>query len=932
MADEFADFPEAGDAAAQDDEFADFEQSSTFADQAITAAQQTGRGALVTGSALAGGATGFQLGTIAAPFTGPLAPAMPVLGAAGGFMYGAVAAEEASQGLGVGPVESLPPELRSAGYFGESLGGSLTILSAPYAAAVTGYRFAQTTVGNYLNQIINTAKTQPIKYGLAEGSAALSAAGAAGLAEEVAPGQTGVRITSEVAGGILNPTRLTLGAVNYGTSILKRGWEGITPSGRETAAARVLSDILAVTGEDPEVLARILRDPNIIGSENVTAAQKTGSLGLSALEAHLSDFSKQFGAESQQKARDAMDILRTQITLLSNTGDPAALQAAAEMRSVYYRTLIQGRLDSAERAAQTAAGKITKDTPGAREALSKQARGALEQSLSDARKAESELWNQVDGTRTVGFDNLQSTYDSVRADLLPEVRNEKTPKIVRDFLARISAPKEEAQSLIILPENISRQTTAEAVGTNVKEMRQLRSELLDMARSSTNAGEFGQARIFSNLAEAVLDDMDAAFVQAGDTAYQSARTFSREFNETFSRSFAGRATAQGKYGDRVAPEILLRKALATGKEAGALQLQELEEATRFMVNRGLGSDEAMKNMLDAQDRILRLAAADTLNPLTGQVDPKKVATFLRDNETLMKRFPEIKNDLMLAVTSEQKRADMANLATRQLSTISKQKALGKMLTSDPVAMAGRMLISTNQEKELTDLINLAKPGYTPRGGVTPVSSKDAIDGLRASVYDAAVIKSTRNGVLDLDLFRGFLFTPSVPGKKSPIQIMQDSGVVDSKHVADIKKLLDAAGNITRSQRPGTKIDVRSDLGDVALITISRAIGSGVAGATAKAAGSNTPSLIVHGAGARLAETAMTKVPATSAKMILIEAMNDPQKMALLLMKADTPEKSAQQARQINAWLVQSGISSLTEPVTRDYEERPAAPEFFSQPR
>jgi hypothetical protein len=61
-------------------------------------------------------------------------------------------------------------------------------------------------------------------------------------------------------------------------------------------------------------------------------------------------------------------------------------------------------------------------------------------------------------------------------------------------------------------------------------------------------------------------------------------------------------------------------------------------------------------------------------------------------------------------------------------------------------------------------------------------------------------------------------------------------------------------------------------------------------------------------------------------------MNDPQKMALLLMKADTPEKSAQQARQINAWLVQSGISSLTEPVTRDYEERPAAPEFFSQPR
>lgn len=916
MADDFSAFPEAGTVKAAPTgagEFDAFPQADNdFGLNQIlqTVGGQVMRGGLESTGTLGGTMLGVRLGAMTSPITGPAGPIVGgVLGAAAGYMSGE---EAAAGGLRIPSVEQLPEALRPFGYFGQSLGGAGAFAAAPYAAAVSGYRFGESMVGNYLNQIIETAKSRPILTGLTEASSAFSAATAAGLSEALAKGEAGVRATAEMLGGIFNPTKLAMQGAEFTWNTIRRAAESFSPAARETAAGKILSDLLAVTGEDPTVLARILRDQGIVGAENLTAAQKTGSLALAALEDHLAKFSNQFGAEAKRKAMDGLDALRGQITLLSGTGDPAALTAAAQARSVYFRTLIQGRLDSATKAATEAAAKITQDTPAARAELSKIARNAVETSIADARKAESELWNAVDGNRQTGFENLQRTYNEARAELLPEVRNEKLPPIVQKFLDRVSSPKQGPQSLIILPENLRAPVASDPVGTTVKEMRQLRSELLDLSRSSTNAGEYGQARIYSNLAESVLDDMDAAFAQTADTAYDSARTFSRELNDTFSRSFAGKVTGQGKYGDRIAPELTLRKALASGKEAGAIQLQELEEATRFMVTRGLGDDQAVKNMLDAQERIIRLAAADAIDPLSGKINQGSVAKFIRDNEILMNRFPEVRADLQAAVKTEEGRMRMENLAKRQVDVIMKQKAFSKLLETDPITMANKALLSTNQEKDLGDLITIAKSG-----------GKEAIDGMRASVFDAAIRKSTnQSGVLNIEQMRGFLFSPSVAGQKSPIQIMQDSGVIDADQVKNIKKLFDTADAIIGSQRPGTAIDVKTDLTDAALATISRMIGSGVAGATARAAGSASPSLIVHGAGARLAETAMTKLPTTSAQKFLIEAMNDPMKMALLLEKADTPEKQARQARQIHAWLVQSGLTGAEQVVEENLRSLP----------
>jgi hypothetical protein len=653
------------------------------------------------------------------------------------------------------------------------------------------------------------------------------------------------------------------------------------------------------------------------------------------MEQYLAKHSSRFGAESKQRALDGMNAVRMQISELQKTGDPEAMTAAADLLSTYYRALIQTRVDIATEAAVTAAQRITSDTPKARAQLGKQARDALNSAIKDARKAESDLWALVDGNRQVGFSNLQREFETARAELLPEVRGDKMPSVVTRFLQRVSKPVAGEESLITLPEDLTRPARAQPVGTNVGEMRQLRSELLEQAALASNEGKSGQARILNRLAESVLDDMDVVFREIGDTTYDAARAFSREFNDTFTRSFAGKATATGRFGDRIAPERLLDKALASGPQATALQMEELEEATRFLVVRGYQDSGAVTDMIDAQERILRLAAADFIDATTKRVNPARMNEFIKDYELVLSRFPEVRQNLIDAATTETGRRQMEQLAKNQVDVTMKQKTFSKLLANDPVTLSEKMLISRNQETELLNMIKVAKAGSAPRPrGREGVRPQDALDGLKASVFEAAIRKSTVNNVLDPVVMRDFLFRPSVPGKKSPIDIMRDNGVIDAKQIKDINTLFEAASTIRQSARPGTAVEVKPDMSDAALALISRAIGAMGATAGTSQVGASGRSLVIAGGGARFAETVLTKLPVESTRNILIQAMYDKKLMETLLMKADTPALQAQQSRQIHAWLVQSGLTSIEEPFRAElsFGLGETEPELFTQPR
>ena len=149
---------------------------------------------------------------------------LALAGGVTGFFGGATLVNEILEYFGVDDPEDLPPEHRAAAYSARSLGGALPVAGAPLVAARQGVVLADKGVGKLANQIIQTAKTSPKTFAALETSSALTAAGAAGLAEVVAPGETGKRVAAEIAGGILAPGNLTTSAYRSTKRGLTKLW------------------------------------------------------------------------------------------------------------------------------------------------------------------------------------------------------------------------------------------------------------------------------------------------------------------------------------------------------------------------------------------------------------------------------------------------------------------------------------------------------------------------------------------------------------------------------------------------------------------------------------------------------------------------------------------------------------------------------------
>jgi len=872
-------------------------------------------GFLETVGVVPGAVGGAAIGNAVAPFFGPFAPAAPVVGGIGGGVYGWWAGNKAKEGFGLRSPEEMSPELRPYAFGGESFGGSMGALGVPYGAVASGFRFGTSEVGKLFNRIIESAKRAPVKFGLVEGSMALSGATAAAYSEGLFPGNVGARMGAELVGGAVNPAKLVRGGLEYSWNLTRAGLEALSPEGRTTASAKLLADVAAKTGEDLDAVWRVYKALGVPGLENMTPAQKTGSMALGALEDHLAEFSGKFDKESKDKAIQGLDVLRGHIALLTRTGDPEALKTAAQVRDIYYRTLIQGRVDGAFAEAEKAVGKITKDTPETRAVLSAKVREVLDLSIKDARKAESELWakwTKAEGDTPVKYDNLLKQFSEEYEKVLPEYRPKRVPGEVEAFLRRVRKGGE--PSMVYDPETFSfKDVAGKAPGTTAGEMYKLRGELLNEARQMAIAGDHSSARSFNDMAEAILDDLGESVSPAGKKLYDDARGFTKEFHKAFTRSFVGKTEAAGKYGDRIAPELTLRRALATGAEAGAVQFADIEKATRFLSSRGLQDDGAVQVVMEAQDRFLRLAAAEAINPETGKLNPDRLRKFMQKNEILMNRFPTIKADLDSAIKTTREASRLELLAKGQNRNMEDNKAFSKILKADGVAVAQQALLSNNMEREIQKLVSVVKRGTN----VPDLDPGAATAGLRSSIYTAAINASTgkNHGVLDLNQVQNLLFTPP-PGQRSAMQILQEEGVVSAREAGRIKELFGALDSIQRSQRVGTAVEVKADLTDAAIAAMMRMVGSTGAGAVARAAGSKTPSLVVHGAGARFAEQVFTKMNVTTARQILIDAISDPSsgKLELIMKQASrmTPKQVADQAMQLNAWFVQSGVGIAEE--------------------
>jgi hypothetical protein len=859
-----------------------------------------------------------------------------VIGGLGVGAYSMYAANKAASGLGLRTPEEMDPETRKFAYWGESFGGSMGALSGPAAVARTSYRLGDSAAGKLLNRMLDTIKETPLRFAAAETAMASSAATAAMSSEHFAPGSDAWRVNAEFAGGLLNPAQLVTTAASFtGRSVMKV-YQAISPEGRMTAAAKLVKHAHDIAGDDVASVYAAYKAAGVIdptnpdpiqgsavkGLQNMNPAQLTGGKGMTALISHLEDGSKQFGAENAERLSQGLDVMRGHMSLLTLTGDPEAVKAAATIRNDYYRTLNQGMVDMALNKARVAATGITTDTPKARLKLSSVVKDELDTAIVASRKVEKEKWTRwiaAENDGPSGFTNLERQFKDEYDNVPKEYRPEIVPAPIAEFLKRIKSQGKPIEELVYDPETLSFKTiTKESPGTTVGEMYRFRSIFLDKARSLANAGDHGSARAYNNLAEAVLDDLDAAMTPAGKAAYDDARGFTREFHDAFTRSFVGKTEATGKYGDRIAPELTLTKALAAGKEAGAVQLGEIEHATRFLLDRKLADGNSVALVMDAQERFLRLAAADALDPETGKLNASRLSKFIYDNDALMERFPGVKDDLNNAVKTTREVQRLELMVKGQNRLMEDTKVFSKIVKNDGVIVAQNALLSHNMQGDLEKIITGVTRGTVGKGGVPLYDVAAATAGLRASVYTAALhlSRGSNKGPVNLQVMRSLIYDPP-PGQKSAMQVMLDTGVVSAREAGKIKTLFDTLDAIQRSTKPGTAIEVKPDLTDSGLAVLSRVAGSGVMGNLSQVSPMGSGhGLIVASAGARLGEFIFTKLGAQTARTMLIDAISDPSsgKLDLIMQQASrmTPQQVQKQATQLNAYRIQVGVGSAND--------------------
>tara|TARA_R100001463_G_scaffold2919_2_gene12127 strand:+ start:6692 stop:10612 length:3921 start_codon:yes stop_codon:yes gene_type:complete len=272
-------------------------------------------------------------------------------------------------------------------------------------------QFLERTVG----RLGDTATKAPIPFLAYETLSGLGQTGGAYMAESGAPGKAIPRLTLEFGFGlgvpvaadlIVNKLRL---AVSGGRSAFKAVREGratdalnFLSDARQQQVINYVLDTIDEAGEDPnEIIKRLgsneFSDILIDESGNpieLTAALKSGSPALLALEKSLENLTTGVGKERASANLSATRALRNTIKALYAMGGSDSIQAASELSQATFSANLEKELAGAWGQVFEAYEAI--GAPAARQAqLSTNLFKILETRLSGARGNEKRLWKSV---------------------------------------------------------------------------------------------------------------------------------------------------------------------------------------------------------------------------------------------------------------------------------------------------------------------------------------------------------------------------------------------------------------------------------------------------------------------------------------------------------------------------------------------------------
>lgn len=639
---------------------------------------------------------------------------------------------------------------------------------------------------------------------------------------------------------------------------------------------------------DPQAAARAAEAPSL---GNLTPAQRTGDTRLLALERSVADADPVIAQQLRERAAASQATLVDQMPGLG--GDPNAPRAFLEGRRERLTQSLQARLQAAE---QDAARRIAALEPGARPAQqSIIVREAFDAAYNDARRQENELWRAIPEDVQIPVAPLRDAWRRLVAET-PTTQRDDLPDYARRFL--------DPESNTRLPDTVP-----------PGELQGLRSGLLDIERQATAAGQRNRARLARGLAEDVLNVMappdgdEAATLarnlmqfqqrfgggdasrQAGAAlgdmaqrqdyadAYNAARAFSRELNETFRQGAVAPLARSGRDGaPRVPPELTLDATIGGGGERGALAARSLAEAL------GPRADAARPAV---QDYLRNQVFAQFITP-EGQIREASVARWMRQNAGLLDQYPEVRSQLADALRAQ---AGATRAGTRAANVErglnARDNAVARYLSGDVGEEVSR-IFSAADPASAADAVRRAvarDPSGQALAGLKGAFSHHLIGIARQATPDGAVLNGSRiNALLDNPRQRAALERIYSPDEMQRLQQV----------ARELTNLERARGSLPSVGAP------MDDMPNMILNTVARIAGAraGAAAGGGGMAGSLQSAQIMSG---RVRDF-LYRLTNDRAARLLSEAVTDPELFGALMAPGRSMAAQREAARRLDAWL------------------------------
>lgn len=511
------------------------------------------------------------------------------------------------------------------------------------------------------------ARRRPVRFGVEETAAGAGAGVGGYFVEEALPDSTAARVIGELVGGVAAQGPLVRAGFHAMDAAGRHIREPFSESGSQRRAAQSVQGVQTAAEQGRGTAG--LDEPTTIDPETgqpvLTPPQRTDTPGSVALERSVREGDSTGSLERNEQLSRANRVLqeRTRGMGAGGTAEDTA-GTIQEGQGELLQSMNRRLRETADRIDQ----RIRELGSGAdREAANRIAEEEAEQALKFANRQEGQLFRRVDDNLAVPSTNARDAMDEATADL----GQDQLEDIPRRARLRLNP---DSDNFI-------------GDSTNVKEMRSLQSKLREEGRIARSEGKFNSARIANDIADAITDDLDSAADESG--ALREAVNFSRVVKQRFRRGAVGEILERRSTGEKkVRPGETLERTIGGGRPSSREAMDEIRGALddpEISARTGTTSDEFNRAAGDfVRQRFIRESVQD------GELNPGAAQGFLRENDELLTRMPEVRDELQSAV---QEGNVQRVLQKRRQST----------KTSDPNVSRATLFIKKGPQKAFTEI-------------------------------------------------------------------------------------------------------------------------------------------------------------------------------------------------------------------------------------